>query len=78
MAIQTVISCDVEGCDKKKDQVNHWFTAWIQQGTFKAYPNTLSALELAANEVKHVCGVEHAVVMFTRFLSHKTLDMNPK
>ena len=72
MATTSVVICDVEGCGKVKKDVNHWFKLGItESGMFRCYPFSFSQNDLCA---KDVCGAEHAMLMFSRYLSHKTLN----
>lgn len=74
MAIKQVISCDVEGCNKVKAEVNHWFKVWISSGEFitsSKFPNVQ-----VLDGVKDVCGAEHAMTLYSRFLSYGTLELH--
>ena len=68
MAVQTSITCDV--CGVVKGPTNHWWSVGLDKGVF-----VCRSLDKAKENFKHVCGVEHAVVMFNRFLGHGTLEM---
>jgi hypothetical protein len=73
MASSVVVSCDLEGCDKKKGSVNHWFKVSIDKGTFYCFP--YSDYSKSSPSIKDVCGAEHAMTFFSRFLSDGTLEM---
>ena len=68
--IRTVISCDV--CKRDKDEVNHWWTVWIFNSEFNTA--SLSLIKQSSGE-RHVCGASCAGVLYQRFLSNGTLDM---
>lgn len=72
MAIKTVITCDVCGVDKK--DVNHWWSVWIADASFHSRPGVTKEGSRHV-QIKQVCGVEHALTLFNRFLNHGTLEM---
>jgi hypothetical protein len=73
MAIKTVITCDV--CDQQKKDVNHWWTVYVSSGEKPAFISFAGLEGEQRKEMRHVCGVEHAITMFNRFLNHGTLEM---
>ena len=74
MAFETSITCDI--CKKKKEQVNHWKTVWIgKSDTFHSIEGVSKSSSSLKYPRKHVCGVEHALTMYNRYLSHGTLEM---
>src|ERR1035437_8850039 len=72
MAIKTVITCDVCGIDKK--EVNHWWTVWLANSSFHSRVGVKEFSAPPKDQRQHVCGVEHAITLFNRFLSHGTLE----
>lgn len=68
MMIRQQVSCDVCKVDKKG--VNHWFAVWVVDGIFRCGEITPERVA-----VSHVCGIEHATILFHRFLSTGVLDM---
>lgn len=79
MAYKMTVSCDI--CGKDKAEVNHWFKVWIDSMVFKttSFENKTKSFEnFVLNKedahVKDVCGTEHAMVMYNRFLANGTLE----
>jgi hypothetical protein len=73
MSTKQIVQCDLEGCGKTKGEVNHWFIVTITEGNrfvCMSSENTNSGSPYN----KDVCGVEHAQVMFSRFLSNGGLE----
>jgi len=70
MAIKTVIICDV--CGKERGSVNHWFTLDLENDVLEIVHGT--SLTFDRDNIKQVCGQEHALTLIARFLSNKTLN----
>jgi len=72
MAIKTVIICDV--CGKERGSVNHWFTLDLHSNGVLDVVHGTSLISDGEN-IRQVCGQEHALLLISRFLSGKTLDL---
>ena len=59
--IRQIVTCDV--CGEEKEQTNHWFVAWEQEGEFRI--SGLTQANSQETAAKHLCG-ENCV--------HKLLD----
>ena len=69
MSTKTIVECDVCGIQKKEG--NHWWKIWITDGAFNASPATD---DVPYFTVKDVCGKQHAVELFNRYLETGQLN----
>jgi hypothetical protein len=69
--------CDMENCKERVKDANSWFTLWRDdQEQFHIIPGILDFTELprVSRESKHACGIEHANIFSSRYLTNRVLS----
>ncbi len=73
MSQRIIQVCDI--CGTVKQETNHWFkVAVISEGQSPMFVTIPASMEIAAKDVKDVCGQQHAQTLYSRYLDHGTIE----